>query len=105
LAVLKLAVSVSGVLALAKLGFLNFITGRFDTGCFGVHPNFCYEKNVKNGIFAFKVNMSNIFKYFSYLSFPGKNIFLLFPRSSFNHLSLKKIIRVKKYRLLFFLIF
>jgi hypothetical protein len=46
LAVLKLAVSVSGVLALAKLGFLNFITGRFDTG---VRPNFCYEKNVNNG--------------------------------------------------------
>jgi hypothetical protein len=34
------AVLVSGVLALAKLGFLNFITGRFDTGCFGVGPSF-----------------------------------------------------------------
>jgi hypothetical protein len=40
LAVLKLAVLVSGMLALAKLGFLNFITGRFDTGCFGVRPIF-----------------------------------------------------------------
>jgi hypothetical protein len=35
LAVLKLAVLVSGVLALAKLGFLDFITGGFDTGRFG----------------------------------------------------------------------
>jgi hypothetical protein len=35
-----LAVLVSGVLSLAKLGFLNFITGRFDTGCFGVLPVF-----------------------------------------------------------------
>jgi hypothetical protein len=34
LAVLKLAVLVSGVLALAKLGFLDFITGGFDTGRF-----------------------------------------------------------------------
>jgi hypothetical protein len=32
---LKLAVLVSGVLALAKLGFLDFITGGFDTGRFG----------------------------------------------------------------------
>jgi hypothetical protein len=32
------AVLISGVLALAKLSFLNFITGRFDTGCFGVRP-------------------------------------------------------------------
>jgi hypothetical protein len=40
LAALKLTVLVLGVLALAKLGFLNFITGRFDTGCFGVRPNF-----------------------------------------------------------------
>jgi hypothetical protein len=39
LAILKLAVLISGVLALAKLSFLNFITGRFDTGCFGVRPN------------------------------------------------------------------
>jgi hypothetical protein len=35
LAVLKLAVLVSGVLVLAKLGFLDFITGGFDTGRFG----------------------------------------------------------------------
>jgi hypothetical protein len=35
---LKLAVLVLGVLALAKLDFLNFITGRFETGCFGVRP-------------------------------------------------------------------
>jgi hypothetical protein len=35
LAVLKLAVLVSGVLALAKFGFLDFITGGFDTGRFG----------------------------------------------------------------------
>jgi hypothetical protein len=35
LAVLKLAILVSGVLALAKLGFLDFITGGFDTGRFG----------------------------------------------------------------------
>jgi hypothetical protein len=34
LAVLKLAVLVSGVLVLAKLGFLDFITGGFDTGRF-----------------------------------------------------------------------
>jgi hypothetical protein len=42
LAVLKLAVLVSGVLALAKLGFLrgflDFITGGFDTGRFGGLP-------------------------------------------------------------------
>jgi hypothetical protein len=31
LAVLKLAVLVSGMLALAKLGFLDIITGGFDT--------------------------------------------------------------------------
>jgi hypothetical protein len=30
-----LAVLVSGVLALAKFGFLDFITGGFDTGRFG----------------------------------------------------------------------
>jgi hypothetical protein len=36
LAVFKLAVLISGVLALAKLSFSNFITGRFDTGCFEV---------------------------------------------------------------------
>jgi hypothetical protein len=35
---LKLAVLVSGVLALAKLGFLDFITGGFDTGRFGGLP-------------------------------------------------------------------
>jgi hypothetical protein len=34
LAILKLAVLVSGVLALAKLGFSDFITGGFDTGRF-----------------------------------------------------------------------
>jgi hypothetical protein len=39
LAVLKLAVLVSGVLALAKLGFLDFITGGFITGRFGGLPN------------------------------------------------------------------
>jgi hypothetical protein len=39
LAVLKLAFLVSGVLALAKLGFLDFITGGFDTGRFGGLPN------------------------------------------------------------------
>jgi hypothetical protein len=38
LAVLKLVVLVSGVLALAKLGFLDFITEHFDAGCFGVRP-------------------------------------------------------------------
>jgi hypothetical protein len=38
LAVLKLAILVSGVLALAKLGFLDFITGGFDTGRFGGLP-------------------------------------------------------------------
>jgi hypothetical protein len=43
LAVSKLAVLDSGVLALAKLGFLNFISGRFDTGCFGVRPFFAYH--------------------------------------------------------------
>jgi hypothetical protein len=36
---LKLAILVSGVLALAKLGFLDFITGGFDTGRFGGLPN------------------------------------------------------------------
>jgi hypothetical protein len=40
LAVLKLAILVSGVLALAKLGFLDFITGGFDTGRFGGLPNY-----------------------------------------------------------------
>jgi hypothetical protein len=35
---LKLAVLVSGVLVLAKLGFLDFITGGFDTGRFGGLP-------------------------------------------------------------------
>jgi hypothetical protein len=40
LAVLKLAILVLGVLALAKLGFLDFITGGFDTGRFGGLPNF-----------------------------------------------------------------
>jgi hypothetical protein len=39
LAVLKLAVMVSGVLALAKLGFLDFITGGFDTGRLGGLPS------------------------------------------------------------------
>jgi hypothetical protein len=39
LAVLKLAVS--GVLALAKLGFLDFIAGGFDTGRFVGLPLFC----------------------------------------------------------------
>jgi hypothetical protein len=38
LAVLKLAILVSGVLALAKLGFLDFITDGFDTGRFGGLP-------------------------------------------------------------------
>jgi hypothetical protein len=38
LAVLKLAILVSGVLALAKLVFLDFITGGFDTGRFGGLP-------------------------------------------------------------------
>jgi hypothetical protein len=42
LAVLKLAILVLGVLALAKLGFLDFITGGraggFDTGRFGGLP-------------------------------------------------------------------
>jgi hypothetical protein len=38
LAVLKLAILVSGVLALAKLGFLDFIAGGFDTGRFGGLP-------------------------------------------------------------------
>jgi hypothetical protein len=41
LAVLKLAILVSGVLALAKLGFLDFITGGLDTGRFGGLPNNC----------------------------------------------------------------
>jgi hypothetical protein len=40
LVILKLAVLVSGVLALAKLGFLNFFTGRFDTGFSEVRPNY-----------------------------------------------------------------
>jgi hypothetical protein len=35
---LELAVLILGVLALAKLSFLNFITGRFGTGCFTVRP-------------------------------------------------------------------
>jgi hypothetical protein len=39
LAFLTLAVLVSGVLALPKLGFLDFITGGFDTGRFGGLPN------------------------------------------------------------------
>jgi hypothetical protein len=47
LAFLKLAVLVSGVLALAKLGFLDFITGGFDPGRFGGLPIFC--------IFSFKI--------------------------------------------------
>jgi hypothetical protein len=38
LTVLKLAFLVSGVLALVKLGFLDFITGGFDTGRFGGLP-------------------------------------------------------------------
>jgi hypothetical protein len=46
LAVLKLAILVSGVLALAKLGFLDFITGGFDTGRFGGLPNFQIKKDV-----------------------------------------------------------
>jgi hypothetical protein len=40
---MKLAVLVSGVLAplaLAKLGFLDFITGGFDNGRFGGLPYF-----------------------------------------------------------------
>jgi hypothetical protein len=41
---LKLAVLASGMLALAKLGFLNFITGRFDTGCFEVRPKNYYVR-------------------------------------------------------------
>jgi hypothetical protein len=45
LAVLKLAILVSGVLLLAKLGFLDFITGGFDTGRFGGLPFFSYENN------------------------------------------------------------
>jgi hypothetical protein len=51
LAVLKLAVlvsaRVSGVLALAKLGFLDFITGSFDTGRFGGLPFQFLEKMKK----------------------------------------------------------
>jgi hypothetical protein len=43
LAVLKLAVLVSGVLTLAKLGFLDFITGGFDTGRFGGLPSHFIE--------------------------------------------------------------
>jgi hypothetical protein len=46
LAVLKLAVLVLGVLALAKLGFLDFITGGFDTGRFGGLPFVSEEKEV-----------------------------------------------------------
>jgi hypothetical protein len=45
LAVLKLAVLVSGVLALAKLGFLDFITGGFDTCRFGGLPYTFTGKN------------------------------------------------------------
>jgi hypothetical protein len=44
---LKLAILVSGVLALAKLGFLDFITGGFDTGRFGGLPN-SLEKGFEN---------------------------------------------------------
>jgi hypothetical protein len=44
LAVLKLAILVSGVLALAKLGFLDFITGGFDTGRFGGLPPLSIQK-------------------------------------------------------------
>jgi hypothetical protein len=44
LAVLKLAVLVSGVLALAKLGFLDFITGGFDTGRFGGLPGVRHQE-------------------------------------------------------------
>jgi hypothetical protein len=40
---LKLAFLVSGVLALAKLGFLDFITGGFDTGRFGGVPLKLFE--------------------------------------------------------------
>jgi hypothetical protein len=43
-AVLKLAILVSSVLALAKLGFLDFITGGFDTGRFGGLPRIISEK-------------------------------------------------------------
>jgi hypothetical protein len=47
LAVLKLAILVSGVLALANLGFLDFITGGFDTGRFGGLPK-RISKNFRN---------------------------------------------------------
>jgi hypothetical protein len=40
LAVLNLAILVSGVLELDKLGFLDFITGGFETGRFGGLPRF-----------------------------------------------------------------
>jgi hypothetical protein len=46
LAVLKLAVLVSGVLALTKLGFLDFITGGFDSGRFGGLPFYSIKKKI-----------------------------------------------------------
>jgi hypothetical protein len=51
LAVLKLAVLVLGVLALAKLGFLDFITGGFDTGRFvGLPIDFCINLQKKASV-------------------------------------------------------
>jgi hypothetical protein len=55
LGVLKLAVLVSGVWALAKLGLLNFITGRFDTGYFGVRPKL-FSKRSELKSFQNKIN-------------------------------------------------
>jgi hypothetical protein len=62
LAVLKLAILVSGVLALAKLGFLDFITGSFDTGRFGDLDFFTSSsnnllKNIINCVSLFQITL------------------------------------------------
>jgi hypothetical protein len=72
LAVLKLVILVSGVLAQAKLGFLDFITGGFDTGRFGGLPfsfvkiefifckNFCHKLyySIKISIFVLQIHLT-----------------------------------------------
>jgi hypothetical protein len=62
LAVLKLAILVSGVLALAKLGFLDFVTGGFDTGRFGGFPD---------KIFIFTLNSISSYRRSSTMGFTS----------------------------------
>jgi hypothetical protein len=66
------AILVSGVLALAKLGFLDFITGGFYTGRFGGLPfsfvkikfifckKFCHKLyySIKISIFVFQIHLT-----------------------------------------------